>query len=107
MINAHEEEQACLYVLGALQKEEAKSFDAALELDRELEQFTQDLRRMTIAIALISVPAQPPPGLKTRLFGTIGSSQRETSNRFRDERILETRRIAEPQQQSAPAGTRL
>ena len=68
MIDERTEELASAYVLGALEPEEARSFERQLDQDAELRQFVAELRSVTQAIAGTSPGVEPSPGLRTRLL---------------------------------------
>ena len=64
MMNEQQQEQASLYVLGALPGDEREAFEAALRGDAELREFVRDLQRGATSIAM-SAPVVPlPSGLK-------------------------------------------
>jgi hypothetical protein len=74
MINEQREEQASLYVLGALTGAEQRGFEAELRRDAELRELVQGLRRAAELLAL-SVPAvAPPPGLRDKVLQRIDAA---------------------------------
>jgi anti-sigma-K factor RskA len=78
MIDERMEEQAALYVLGALTPEETGAFESALGRDVELQQFVTALRSSRDALAG-SLPAlAPPPALKQKILDQIAAQARPT-----------------------------
>lgn len=68
MIDDHLQDQASLYALGALDAEEAREFEAAMNQSAELRALVRDFRAVTEVIAGTSPALEPPPGLKARLM---------------------------------------
>ena len=71
MIEEGMEEQACLYVLGALTPEETRAFEAALAGNAELQQFAAALRKSRDALAGSLPNVTPPPALKEKILAQI------------------------------------
>ena len=67
------QEQACLYVAGALPKDEAQQFEQALRGNHELRALVAGLRDASETIAEGIPQLPPPPGLKQRIFDQIES----------------------------------
>jgi anti-sigma-K factor RskA len=76
MIDERLEEQASLYVLGALPADEAGAFEAALERDAELRQFVAALRLSRDALAGTVPAVTPPPALKERILSAIDAQEK-------------------------------
>ena len=66
MIDERMEEQASLYVLGALSAEEQRAFEGALEQNAELRQLVEALRVSRDAMAGNVPLVEPPPQLRQR-----------------------------------------
>ena len=60
MINESQQEQASLYVLGALDDRERQEFEAQLPDSKELRELVRDLQHATVALAG-RVPQHQPP----------------------------------------------
>ena len=76
MMNEQQQEQASLYVTGALPADERKAFEAELRGNAELREFVRDLQRAASSLAM-SAPAVPlPPGQHTLqiVLGTANHS---------------------------------
>ncbi len=76
MINEQLQEQASLYVLGALPPDERAAFETVLRGNKELREILRELQRATgsLAIAAPSVPL--PPGLKDKVLRRIESADK-------------------------------
>jgi anti-sigma factor ChrR (cupin superfamily) len=75
MMNEQQQEQASLYVLGALPGDEREAFEAALRGDAELREFVRELQRSATSIAM-SAPVVPlPSGLKDKVLRRISSAE--------------------------------
>ena len=78
MITEQQQEQASLYVAGALPADERQTFEAGLRGDGELRDFVRDLQRTASSLAM-SAPAVPlPPGLKDKVLRRIESVEKLT-----------------------------
>jgi anti-sigma factor ChrR (cupin superfamily) len=76
MINEQHQEQASLYVLGALPADERQAFETAMRGDAGLREFVRDLQRSATSLAM-SAPAVPlPPGLKDKVLRRIDSAEK-------------------------------
>jgi hypothetical protein len=76
MINESQQEQASLYVLGALPPDERQAFEAILRSDEELHELVRDLQRAVSSVAL-SAPSVPlPPALKEKVMRRIGTAEK-------------------------------
>jgi hypothetical protein len=75
MISEQLQDQASLYVLGALTPEEHSAFESEFRDDWELRDLVFELQRAAELVAK-SVPQAPiPPRLKTRIFERIAASK--------------------------------
>jgi anti-sigma factor ChrR (cupin superfamily) len=76
MIDEQQQEQASLYVLGALPPEEEQAFEAHLRSNAELRALVRDLQRAASSVAM-SAPAVPPPAtLKDKVLRRIESAEK-------------------------------
>lgn len=71
MIDEHTEELASLYVLGLLEPEELRSFEAALCSDAELSTVVSELEASAAALAHALPPQTPSAHLKNRILNEI------------------------------------
>ena len=71
MITEDQQNQASLYVLGALPKPEHDAFVSELSADAELREFTRSLMHAANAIALTAQPVKLPDGLKSSILQRI------------------------------------
>ena len=71
MINEHDEEQASLYVLGALEPEEARAFEARLASDEELREHVRDLFDTVGELAHAAPHRALPAHLESRVMADI------------------------------------
>ena len=68
MINEQQQEQASLYIVGALPSDERHAFEASLRDSAELREFVRNLQRNATSLAM-SAPAVPlPVGLKDKVL---------------------------------------
>jgi hypothetical protein len=74
MINELQQEQASLYVVGALPADEREAFEAALRGDGELREFVRELQRNTAALAMCAPAVPLAPGLKQKVMRRIESA---------------------------------
>jgi hypothetical protein len=75
MISEQLQDQASLYVLGALTPEEQRAFEAELREDRELRDLLLELQRTAGLIAKSIPQATIPPQLKTKIFERIAGAK--------------------------------
>lgn len=68
MNNELNEEQASLYVLGALSPDEMRAFEQALESDESLRKLVTELRAASAALPYALSPIQPRAELKENIF---------------------------------------
>jgi anti-sigma factor ChrR (cupin superfamily) len=69
----HKEEQASLYVAGALPAEEQRAFEIEMRDDPKLRELTESLRRAINLFALSSPTTPLPPALKDKVMRRIDS----------------------------------
>jgi anti-sigma factor ChrR (cupin superfamily) len=77
MINEQQQEQASLYVLGALPPDEHEKFEAVLRANAELRELVRDLQRAATSLALSAPPVALPPGLKDKVLRRIDSAEKQ------------------------------
>ncbi len=82
MISEHQEEQACLYILGLMSLTEAKAFEAEMQSDSALSQLVASLNNATVALARSAPRQELMPGARQRLLDAI-SRREETIVPFR------------------------
>lgn len=71
MIDERHETQASLYALGALPREEAREFEAALRADPQLQGVVAELRGAVDAMVAGFPQVAPPATLKSRVLGAV------------------------------------
>jgi quercetin dioxygenase-like cupin family protein len=71
MINEQQQEQASLYVLGAMPADEQRAFETRIKADPELRALVLDLQRSTALMAAARSSAALPSGLKAKVMGRI------------------------------------
>jgi anti-sigma-K factor RskA len=79
MIDQRMEEQASLYVLGALTEAEALEFKKAIQADAELQAFVARLSKTTDALAATVPLVEPPPQLRAKVLGRVTPAQKTLS----------------------------
>ena len=76
MINEHQQEQASLYVVGALPPDEYQVFEVELRGNAPLRELVRELQRAASSLAM-SAPVVPlPAGLKDKVLRRIESSEK-------------------------------
>ncbi len=75
MIGEHTEEEASLYVLGLLPREEAGRFEAAIASDAELAALVGRLETGAAAFAWTAPPRDPPEALRDRIMDRIRADE--------------------------------
>jgi anti-sigma factor ChrR (cupin superfamily) len=75
MISEQQQEQASLYVVGALTADEQRAFEAALRGNAELLELVRSLQRAAGLMAQTLPQAQLPMGLKQKVMAKIGKPQ--------------------------------
>jgi len=71
MISERQQEEASLYVLGALTAAEKETFEAALRGNPALRDLVAGLERTTALMARAVPPATPPPELRDRILRRV------------------------------------
>jgi quercetin dioxygenase-like cupin family protein len=74
MISEQQQEQASLYVLGAMPADEQRAFEARIKADSELRALVLDLQRSTALMAAARPSAALPSSLKAKVMGRIGEA---------------------------------
>jgi anti-sigma factor ChrR (cupin superfamily) len=74
MINEQQQEQASLYVLGALTSAEASAFEAEVRASDELRDLVRSLQRTTGLLAMASPAVAPPRDLRDKVLRRIDSA---------------------------------
>lgn len=73
MISEQQQEQASLYVLGALTDAERQSFEADVRALPELRQLVNRLENTAILLAKSVPMVEPPSGMRDRVLGSVGA----------------------------------
>lgn len=73
MITEHQQEQASLYVLGALIAPERECFEAELPTQPELQVLVRSLQRTSALLAMATPAIAPPPALRDRVLRLVGA----------------------------------
>jgi anti-sigma-K factor RskA len=76
VIDERLQDQASLYALGALDAEETREFEVALQGSPELRALVRDLRAVTEVIAGTAPALEPPASVKAKLMLQIGEQRR-------------------------------
>ena len=71
MISEQQQEQASLYVLGAMPADEQLAFEARVKAEPELRALVLELQRSTTLMAAVRSTASLPPGLKAAVLKRI------------------------------------
>ena len=80
MISERQQEEASLYVLGALTATERESFEAALRGEPALRELVASLERITSLLARAVPPVAPPAGLRDRILRQIEANEIQPSS---------------------------
>lgn len=75
MIHEQQQEQASLYVLGALVAAERDVFESELRANGELRQLVLGLQRTTGLLAMTAPPIAPPKELRNKVLQRIGAAE--------------------------------
>jgi anti-sigma-K factor RskA len=70
-VNERLEEQASLYALGLLERDEVAAFQGRLQSDAELRALVDQLDRATASLAHVAPPRPLPPGLRERVLRQV------------------------------------
>ena len=76
MIDERREEQASLYVLGSLDAQATREFEAMLQRDPELQQLVATLRAATDALAGNTPLISPPSSLRQKILDQVESQEK-------------------------------
>lgn len=80
MINEHHQEQAALYVLGAMEPSLCSSFEQEIDADPDIRNQVDELRAIVAGMSVaLSEKRLPSPGLKARIMSKIGQPAKEES----------------------------
>ena len=80
MISEGQQEEASLYVLGALTATEKESFEAALRVEPALRDLVASLERITGLLARAVPPVAPPSGLRDRILRRIEANEMQPAS---------------------------
>ena len=80
MITEQQQDQASLYVLGALNPDEGRAVEAELRQNAELRSLVNDFRRTVELMAVASLAAELPAGLKNKVLQRIESGGQRTDD---------------------------
>lgn len=80
MISERQQEEASLYVLGALTATEKESFEAALRVEPALRDLVASLERITGLLARAVPPVAPPSGLRDRILRRIEANEMQPAS---------------------------
>jgi anti-sigma-K factor RskA len=86
MIDERQTELASLYAAGALPPLEAKEFEATLETNTELRQFTNQLRDASAALGLSAKSVAPPPALREKVLAAVNRPEKVVRLDFKDQK---------------------
>jgi anti-sigma factor ChrR (cupin superfamily) len=75
MIHEQQQEQASLYVLGALVAAERDAFESELRANGELRQLVHGLQRTTGLLAMTAPSIAPPKELRNKVLQRIGAAE--------------------------------
>ena len=75
MIDDAGHDLAIEYLLGGLESEALREFEAWMQSDAELRRLVDDLRESLAAVAHTAPPIAPPPGLRARVLAIAGSEE--------------------------------
>jgi len=75
MISERQQEEASLYVLGALTATEKETFEAALRVEPALRELVASLERTAGLLARAVPPVAPPAGLRERILRRIEADE--------------------------------
>ena len=75
MISERQQEEASLYVLGALNAAEKETFEAALSVEPALRELVASLERIAGLLARAVPPVAPPAGLRERILRRIEAGE--------------------------------
>ena len=73
MMDERREENASLFVAGALSAQESRAFENELRADAELQELVRELHDSTSALARAQTPVAPPVRLKNKILAQIAT----------------------------------
>jgi len=76
MTTDQQQEQASLYVLGALPPDEQRAFEAELRANAEVRELVRNLQRAANLVAMAQPQKSPPPELKNKILRAIDARGR-------------------------------
>jgi len=76
MTTEHQQEQASLYVLGALTPAEQQAFEAELRGNAALRELVRGLQRAASSLATATPEVPLPPGLKEKVLQRVGAAEK-------------------------------
>ncbi len=79
MIDEHAQEQASLYVFGALEPQEATAFEARLAANTELQLLVDELQETAARIAYSAPLRSPPAHLESQILDEIRKSEKKSA----------------------------
>jgi len=80
MINEQQQEQASLYVLGALTPAEQRAFEVDVRANTELRELVQSLQRTSGLLAMTSPAVRPPSRLREKVLRRIDQATSGSSD---------------------------
>ena len=78
MTTDHQQEQASLYVLGALPPDEQRAFETELRANAEVRELVRSLQRAANLVAMAQPQKTPPRELKNKILQAIETHSRES-----------------------------
>jgi len=81
MISERQQEQASLYVVGALPPDEQRAFESELSASAELREWVLGLRRAASLLTLTVPSIAPPSGLKEKVLRSIDQQAAKNARR--------------------------
>jgi anti-sigma factor ChrR (cupin superfamily) len=81
MITERQQEQACLFVLGALVPDEQRALGVELAGNPELRELALDLQRTAALLAMALPAVEPPPDLREKVLRRIEETSDESDER--------------------------
>jgi anti-sigma factor ChrR (cupin superfamily) len=83
MINESQQEQASLYVVGALDEIERQAFEAELHASADLREFVRDMKHATVLLARLVPQHQPPSQLREKILQQISAEAAPTDTKLK------------------------
>lgn len=91
MISEQQQEQASSYAIGAMPNGEAAAFEAELRTNAELQALVRSLSSTASMLALAQPRKTPPPALRDRILGAVGSRPKAPTPAAEGFRFVEAR----------------